>query len=222
MYRFDKRIYRYKKNKYIIFIIIFIVIALLIGYILIRLSKPISHVQQSKPVISFYNPPVSKNKTVIEPDFTFTLPKSWRMVPIHSTLYNIYQFESTSGASQILDIYQNTIPSKLPVNRELVVQANGSKLNTVGSVSSNCIDFTKPVGNSSGGVSARWQGINFLCDMANYERDVVGTGSSYGINDVVLSSPTLGKQQFFFTFTDYSINPTFKVLYQVINSFSLK
>lgn len=222
MYRFNKRIYK-QKNKYLFFLFLIILIIGLGGYGYYYLSRSTTNIKQSSPVIKYFKAPSSNNQTILEPDFSFSLPGSWRAVTVHSTLYKIYQFESTVGSSEVLDIYQDTIPVNLPVNRELVVQAAGNHLSNVGSVSSNCVNFTKPTNNgSSNGVPARWQGINFICDTANFERDVVGTGSTNGINSVKLDSPTIGSHLFFFTLTDYGINPNYTVLYQVVNSFRIK
>ncbi len=221
MYRFNKRIYKHK-TRYISLIIICVIIIGLIVYFIIFLSHPKVIIHQSQAVVKYYSAPSSPNQTINEPDFTFSLPKTWRTVTIHSSLYKMFQFQS-DNSSDVLDIYQTVIPVNMAVNRELSVQAAGSSILLNGTVSTNCVNFTKTNPNTLATVtSARWQGVNFLCDSGNYERDVVGTGSTAGVNTVVLRSPSLGTQQFFFTFTSYSVQPNFNVFYQVLNSFRLK
>jgi len=222
MYRFNKRIYK-QKSKYLFFLPFIILIIGLGSYTYYTLSRSTTTIKQSSPVVRYFRAPSNKIQTIVESDFSFSLPDNWHAVNIHSTLYRIYQFESTIGSSEVLDIYQDTIPFNMPVNRELVIKAVGDRLVNVGSVSRNCINyFTKPTNNPSGSVLLKWQGVSFLCDTANYERNVVGTGSIDGINSVRLDSPSLGSHIFFFTLTDYGINSNYAVLYQVINSFRLK
>ena len=221
MYRFNKRIYRHK-IRYIFLLVIFLVISGLIIYFVILLSHSKTIIHQSQAVVKYYSAPISSSQTITEPNFSFSLPKTWQAVNIQSSLYKIFQFKSNTSNAEVLDIYQNIIPINMAVNRELSIQADGSTMVANGNVSSNCLNFTKTNSNSSSVIiPARWQGVNFLCDSGNYERDVVGTGSSVGINTIVLQSPTLGPQRFFFTFTTYSLQPNFSVLYQVINSFRL-
>ncbi len=221
MYRFNKRIYKHKTRYIFLFTVSLIFIGLIV-YFVILLSHQKATIHQSQAIVKYYSAPSSPNQTINEPDFTFSLPKTWRTVSIHSSLYKIFQFQS-NRSNDVLDIYQSVIPVNMAVNRELSVQAVGSSILLNGTVSSNCINFTKTSSNTTATiVSARWQGVNFLCDSGNYERDVVGTGSKAGINTLILRSPSLGAQQFFFTFTSYSVQPNFNVLYQVLNSFRLK
>jgi len=73
------------------------------------------------------------------------------------------------------------------------------------------------------GASAKWQGIDFLCDQNNLERDVVGTSSLDGINTVSLNSPSGGgAHKFFFTYTNQSINGDYSVFTDAVTSFKMK
>jgi hypothetical protein len=158
--------------------------------------------------------------------FTIQLPISWQAIADETQPYTIYRFEGNVGGSdeQLLEIYQDTIPQNFAVNHVLAVSSNGDQLSAVGTVSDNCADFTKasPSVIGSAGTPAKWSGINFLCDLNNTSRDVVGTSSADGINAVILVGPTEGKHSFFFCYTDNSISPDYTDLYSALDSFRVK
>jgi hypothetical protein len=114
------------------------------------------------------------------------------------------------------------IPTALAINRLLAVQSSGDKMTPVGMVSDNCTNFTDKATESAatGTAPAKWNGVNFICDMANYERDVVATGSSGGINMVTLSSKS-GTHQVCLVYTDNSIDPDYSVFTDIVQSFTL-
>jgi hypothetical protein len=69
---------------------------------------------------------------------------------------------------------------------------------------------------------AKWSGINFLCDLGNYLRDVVGTSSPEGINSVTLTGNTTGKHTLFFMYTDNTPSPDYSTFINALKSFQLK
>jgi hypothetical protein len=105
-------------------------------------------------------------------------------------------------------------------NRVLIIHGESDHLGTDGSVSDNCSTFTG--GTSKSSTPAKWEGVAFLCDQANQQRDVVGTSSTDGVNVVLLKSPGNGAMhKYFFTYTDYSINSDYTVFYNALNSFRM-
>jgi hypothetical protein len=115
----------------------------------------------------------------------------------------------------------DTIPTNIGVNRVLPVQGEGSRVIPT-TVSDTCADFTgdKVPGNQN--TPAKWGGIDFLCDLANYERDVVGTSSSDGVNTVKVTGATTGTHQIFFTYTDNGATPDFTIFVNAVTSFRMK
>ena len=91
-------------------------------------------------------------------------------------------------------------------------------------VSENCVNFTdaKYKDGRTGIAPAKWQNIDFLCDMANIQRPVVGAISSDGINYIKLTGPTTGEHKLFIVFADYGVNPNYSVLYDILDSFKMK
>lgn len=175
------------------------------------------------PVVTSVIDANAPNKLFDEGSFTIKLPSDWKFVSHQTAGYNIYSWHNTKtnpGVEQ-LQIYLDTIPTSLGVNRVLPVQANGNQLVPT-TVSDNCSTFT---GNKVPGppsTPAKWEGVNFLCDLGNYERDVVGTSSTNGINVVKLVGPTTGAHNLFFAYTDNGPTPDFTIFTSVLQTFRLK
>lgn len=158
-----------------------------------------------------------------EGSFTISLPTDWVFVSHQTAAYNIYSWHNgrADPGVQQLQIYLDTIPANLGVNRVLPVQAEGNHIVPT-EVSDTCADFTGDKVPGSPTTPAKWEDINFLCDLANYERDVVGTSSAQGINTVTLTGPTTGTHKLFFAYTDNSATPDFTIFTDAVQSFRLK
>lgn len=157
--------------------------------------------------------------------FSLSLPADWVYKGQQRQIapYAPYLYENTKtnpGAEQ-LEIYVDTIPTTLGVNRVLPVQGDGTRIVPT-TVSDNCADFTGNKVPGSTSTPAKWDGFNFLCDLGNYERDVVGTSSSDGVDIVKLTGPTTGTHQLFFTYTDNGSTPNFNIFTDALSSFRLK
>ncbi len=164
----------------------------------------------------------TKNKHFDEPNFGIDLPTDWQFVPISTATNHPYRWQGKDG--QVIDIYQDTIPANLGVNRILIVEAQVDRLQLSGSVSDNCADFTKAVTGAPGqGTLAKWHGVSFLCDTSNQQPNVIGTSSADGVNIVRLKLPTTGiSHSFFFTYISHSINPDYSVFYNALQSLQLQ
>jgi len=162
--------------------------------------------------------------TFSEPLFTIDLPDGWKPTT-HSTDIPRpgYTWQGTvkDDAARWMSVYIDQNVSKLAVNRELAVQANGKAVNVLSDVSDNCITFTGASSQSFGSTPAKWQGIDFLCDSGNSERDVVGVSSPDGLNTITLAGSN-GTHHFFFTYTDNSPSPDYSIFINAIRSFRLK
>jgi hypothetical protein len=171
--------------------------------------------------VSYTNP----TKTYTEPDFSIQIPSTWQLLPRPVGPYQSYTWQSADRETdgQEIEIYEDTIPINVAVNRVLVVQAENTQLELDGTASANCSTFTKnPALANSTGAPAEWNGVSFLCDQVNQQRDVIGTSSSEGVNTVTLKDPTSGTMhKFFFTYTDESINPDYTLFYDALESFRL-
>lgn len=189
------------------------------------------HLVQSDTKISPAPRAVHKTVSVAQPTKTFdegafsiNLPSDWKLVMHYTDGANRYAFQSsdTKIAGRMLDVYLDDLPTSLGINRALSVQANGNRVTPVGDVSDNCTTFTTPtVGAQADATPAKWNDVLFLCDLANYERDIVGTVSTDGINKVTLTGAD-GRHNMFFAYTDNNINPDFTIFLSALQSFRLK
>ena len=168
----------------------------------------------------------TKVKHYSEPDFGIDLPGTWRPLPRPAGPYQSYTWQSSDRGSngQIIEVFEDTIPLNFAVNRELEVDGNVDHMEVKGAASDNCSNYTQNTAHVAGqiGVQAKWQDINFLCDQSNTERDVIGTGSKDGINTVLLRTSLNVPHKFFFTYTDYAINPDYSVFYNSLLSFHMQ
>jgi hypothetical protein len=187
-------------------------------------TKPKSTVHNSPPVNTPYSPSNTAKVHFSEPLFTVELPAGWQSVKSTADV-NVpsYTYKSPSADGQELDVYIDNTPSNLAVNRVLVVSPAGPGLQ-YGTVSDNCVNFTRPSGKDPGSevAAGKWQGTNFICDLGNYERDLIGITSTDGLNDVTLTGPNAGTHQVFIDYTDNSINPDYSTLYNILSSFTFK
>jgi hypothetical protein len=142
----------------------------------------------------------------IEPVFSIYLPSDWKLIGTDTDPYLVYHFQSTllHEDARYLDVYVDSLPGTLGVNRILPVQANGDQLTlTSTSVSDNCSSFTPTsTEQPTASTHAKWNNIDFYCDLADYERDVVGIGSPEGFNLVTLKGRVTGTHKIFITYTD--------------------
>ncbi len=224
MYRLNT-VQKNRRRRKIIWSIIgcIVVLAIAIGFIWIRsFLQPNTVISQSKSIttqVSYNNP----TKAYQEDNFSISLPATWQLLPRQPGQYQSYTWQSPDRVTdgQQIVVYEDAIPFNLAVNRVLIVQSENTQLSLDGTVSDNCATFTtnNPLPNSPA-APAEWNGVNFYCDKANQERDVIGTSSTDGINTVILKNPTSGEtHKFFFTYSDNSINPDYTVFYNVLESF---
>ncbi len=159
--------------------------------------------------------------------FTITLPRDWKFVRKQQDIYTIYHFTAPStgkSGQRLLDVYVDSHPDNFAVNRMLpVAPAEGGKMYaSTRDVSDNCTVYTIGATTTRTTVAqlAKWQNIEFLCDMANTLRNVVGIGSvGGGINNVNLTSLSTGKHRFFLTYTENNDKPDYGVFVDALNSF---
>ena len=198
-------------------LLVLIVFSIIVALWFRKQLKPQVTIKQSTAIttkVSYSN----QAKQYTEPDFTISLPSSWHALPRPVGPYQSYTWQSSDTVTdgQQIEIYEDTIPGAFAVNRVLAVTGEVDHITITGSISDNCSTFT------AAGTIAKWEGIKFLCDQYNQERDVIGTSSADGINTVILKSQQTDKShKFFFTYTDHSINPDYTVFTNALDSFEM-
>lgn len=160
--------------------------------------------------------------------FGFDAPADWKLIKHDTAPYNLYSYRSTltNADNRYLDVYVDSVPQKLAVNKAVAVRPQGNNLSH-GMVSENCTTFTTAGTVPSGAakplaVPAKWDGVEFLCDNDNVMRNVVGTSSPSQINKVTLVGPTAGTHSFFFVYTDNNATPAYDIFYKMLESVAVK
>lgn len=218
-----------KHRKKVWLIIILIILALFIwAFIFIRdhlKQKTIVH--QSKGIVTKVVDD-DKTKTYTEPDFTIDLPTSWQETARPPGPYQSYNWSTSSGGTdgEQLVVYEDSIPANIAVNRVLIVNAEGDHIATDGVASDNCFQYTISGAARLGefGAPAKWQGVSFICDVSNQARDVIGTSSMDGVNQINMKSQSSATvHKFFFTLDNENYaNPNYTTFYNAIQSFRMR
>jgi len=203
----------------------FIVLVALTIFLALHFLSPDTRIDAPPAVVTTHvSYDTTKLQTFNEPLFSIRLPDDWKPV-VHSTdiPQPIYTWQGTQkdNANRWLSVYIDEDVSTLAVNRELSVQSNDKSINVLSDVSDNCTTFTGTAVQSHGSTPAKWQGVDFLCDSGNYERDVVGVASTDGLNTLRMVGSS-GTHKFFFTYTDNSVGPDYSIFINALKSLDLK
>lgn len=225
MYRLGKQIHKHRRIQRFIIILLLVLFFVALVYWLMHLRiAPTATIRNDTPVSKNYTSSQDAKITVTKPELKMELPGGWveRKV-IASPTGPRYTFAAPTGKAQVLDIYIDNPPTNFAINKAIVVSAQGSTL-THDYVSENCVTFTDPKYKNpqTGFAPARWQEIDFICDMANANRQVVGTISRDGMNQVGTTGLSGATHKVFMTYTDNDITPSYSTLYDILSSMQFK
>jgi hypothetical protein len=233
MYRLGKR-HRRSKKPYIIGSLVMLILGASFGgyQYLVTSAKSSTAISNSAASTHYVSASSSQKTHFDEGIFSLDLPRAWKLANQQTppaSAYNVYTFQGTTAleSSRLISVYVDLLPTTMAVNRSIAVQAQGSGLSH-GIVSDNCINFTgqaarnTPEAINTAASTSRWDSVDFLCDLGNYNRNVTGTSSIGNINKVTLAGSLNGTHSFFIVYTDVNINPDYTVLYSAIDSFKLK
>ena len=233
MYRLGKR-KRHSKKPIIFGSILLLMLGLgAAGYSFVKnTSRTSTQIKNGAATVHYVSASSSQKSHFDEDSFSLNLPPAWKLVnhlAPQASRYNVYTFQGTNAAesSRLVAVYVDLLPTDLAVNHEISVQAQGSGMSH-GTVSDNCANFASDAARSTSQAvtsqvsASRWDGVDFLCDLGNYNRNVTGTGAIGTINKVILTGPRGGTHSFFITYTDANINPDYTVLYNLLDSFQVK
>jgi hypothetical protein len=197
-----------------------------VGYGLYSL-KPDTQIKNATPTVRSVKKEANL-QTFRRGTFSIDLPAGWQFTAKQQDLYTIYHFRSALPGEQgnrLLDVYEDSSLPNFAINRMLPVAAtdDGGLVAESGQVSDNCAAYTTgaTTGRTTVGQTAKWQGIEFLCDMANPQRNVVGTGSTDGLNTVKVSDQMGTQHRYFITYTENNSKPDYSIFIAAINSFKL-
>ncbi len=228
MYQAGRRIESHHKRHVVLAWFAFFLILIVAGGIIFAkyfLKSDTTIGAAPPPRVTNISDGTGKHKTFDEGAFSVKLPVDWKFVGHQTQVENIYTWKNTTkhpgpGVQQ-LQIYYDTIPASLGVNHVLPVQGNGNQIVPT-TVSENCQGFTSGKATNSISTPSKWDGVNFLCDLGNFARDVVGTSSSDGVNVVKVTGTKTGSHRIFFAYTDNGSTPNYTIFTDVVQSYLQK
>ncbi len=220
MYHFDKRAHKHAKLKKRLLWLLLVLFFAAFLYILFHVRiAPKQDTKSSPSVSKAYAPTTERRQVITKPELTFEATSGWKETPVPQTAYSPrYVYKDVKNA-RILEIYIDNPPQHFGVNKAIVVDSSNGLLSH-DSVSDNCTTFTDGTNKDQRtGISpAKWQEVDFLCDMSNSARAVVGTISNDGINTIIVTTASGRTYKVFITYTDNNINPDYNVFYELLNS----
>lgn len=169
----------------------------------------------------------NKKLDINEPYFAMKLPIDWvegKRQPGPNGGYTVYWNATKKNESnKWITVYVDVVPDKLAVNRLLPVFVEGGGLST-GDVSENCSTFTGAADKTAPkDTLARWQGVDFICNLSSVVENQVGVGVVGGsVNQVVIKGQQFGAHKYFFLFTDHNIQPDYNIFIDALQSFRAK
>jgi hypothetical protein len=221
MYQVDKWHHSHKKTRRrTIWIgVLLVVIALVYLLLHIRIT-PKQEIKNAAPISQGYTGTRRQMIKVTKPEVSFELPNTWKEIPVTQTQFSPrYSFRDVSNA-QLLDLFIDNLPQTQGINKAIVVSSSAGSIGH-DAVSDNCVNFTEASKKNpqTGLAPAKWQEVDFICDMANHARAVVGTISKDGVNVLLVNGTTSGKTyKVFMTYTDNNITPDYSVFYDILNA----
>ncbi len=231
-YHYDHKPTRHKLRSALIVITLSLLILGSIGTVIWRDIHKNSNTQVSgktRTILQAGNDPISR-LTIDEPLFSMELPGGWKELKRKNDAIEksiTWQPSKAPDDGHSLKIYIDTIPTSHSLNRLLPVMAQGNTIVT-GDISENCATFTQGGTLNAGqavllkDTPAKWNKVDFICDLPRVVDNEVGTGSTEGINTITLVGPTKGAHKYFFLFTEHSNQPDYNILYNALRSFKAK
>lgn len=231
MYRLGRHSKR-KAKKHIWFVFLFLLLVPFGagGYLLFRLNQE-GDTKPTTPLAitrEYAVEEVDDRKVFDQDGFMIKLPPDWVMKGHNTEPYNIYSFQATkkNADQRTLEVYIDRFDTEKAFNRLLPVSTDSNKIVVTGSVSENCAAFTGAQPStpdpSVEWLPAKWQGVDFRCDMANRTRNVIGVGTVGGKIGVPLTGGRSGTRTFFFVYIDHSINPDYQIFEDALASLELQ
>jgi hypothetical protein len=224
MYQFDRRSHRHTRlKKRFLWLFILLLLALIIWGLFTLSISPKQDIKSTPSSSRAYGANTTKMETFEKPEVRFQAPLGWKEVPVTQSVYAPLYMYNNNDHSQVLEIFINNPPKGLGLNKAIVVYGGaGTVSHDV--VSDNCVTFTEAskMDARTGLAPAKWQEVDFQCDMANSARAVVGTISKDGDNLFSVTTESGKHDQIFIKYTDSSINPDYSVLYDILASMRFK
>jgi hypothetical protein len=234
MYKHGRPIHKLTKRPVMTILAVFILVLCGGIYYLVKSAGKDSINGSNQARVTTIRDKSTNNTSVSEDLFSMVLPGPWKLsAQDWDARYHAYQWDSldTKTAGRWFRVYVDTIPKDQAVNYLLPIKLQDDVMN-FGTVSDNCVNFTQgaipqerrpvfiPLSQSA--LPSRWELVDFLCDNANVDQQVVGAASGEGLNTVVLKGPNKGTHKYFFMYRDNNISPDYGLMEKILATFTVK
>lgn len=161
--------------------------------------------------------------------FKISLPATWKFLgfknPVADQTYYEFQDSDIETSNRLLRVYMDVFPSDFAMNRVMPITIVDNRI-VPGVISDDCTTFTgspNTVGGKSSANtwSAKWQDVNFVCDMKT-KLNYTGTASAdEGISTTFINSNGK-KHKYFFLYMDFNVRPDYSIFTDALKSFETK
>lgn len=228
MYTANRRQKKYKIFlKFMLFLVpLMLIVAGVIWFIFIRNNNDIAS-SFSKENGQVY---IAKPSTKIFSNemFKITLLSTWeangKKNPYSDQVYYEFQSKEKGNDNRWIRIYVDIYPKSLALNRLQPVTVVDNKFVITGNISDECSTFTGAPGSTASNAiksdtwMAKWNGIDFVCDMTN-PQNVAGTASvEEGLGTTFINSNNI-KHKYFFMYIDHNVRPDYQLFVDALKSF---
>ncbi len=229
-YKFGHRPARRRRTRFLITFLISTAILGVIGGIIwldLRGTKEEKVVEGTSRQVAQVIDEQNSVKKIDEPTFTIELPTDWKeSARVNTSQEHSITWQATKKHedNRYMTMYVDVIPKTRAVTRMLPLTVQGNSL-IVGEASANCSTFTKHgdgTGRQDQDEPAKYQNVNFICDLGRSIDNEVGTGSPEGVNTITVTGPARGKHSYFFVYTDHNIQQNTDIFYDALKSFRAK
>ena len=173
---------------------------------------------------------VQPAKKVLENEyFKITLQSTWesngRKNPFSNQVYYEFQNKAKSEDNRYLRVYVDVFPRDFALNRLMPISVVDN-MAVPGVISDECDTFTGAPASADARAkadtwTAKWQGIDFVCNMTNAQ-NYAGTASvEEGIATTFTNSGGVN-HKYFFVYIDHNVRPDYQQFSDALKSFTTK
>lgn len=225
MYRVNERSHRYDKLLGVVAVLCLVsAFGLMAAYFMSHNKQPSTIKNKPGKTTPYSASATTKTTNVFKPAFSVKLPYGWQEKEVTGGVNPpAYLFTAGAGKTQQLEVFIDSIPNVYAFNKVIVVNSQGNGL-THSPVSDNCSTFTdsQTTDRATGHAISKWRAVQFVCDMGNNTRAVVGTASVEGHNYATVTGTSGTTHKVLLVYTDNAINPDYTILYDIVSSLRFK
>jgi hypothetical protein len=230
-YRIDKsQDFRKVRTEVVVASLIVIFLVVGVAYVIFDLSKskPVIDNSKNEAILGTVSATTDSYTTRETKWYEVKVPADWKRVSNpeiitegHRYYPDRYQGVTGDNVGRRVDIYVNSIPAGLGIDKVVAVKTVGNRIIPI-ETSPQCYAFTDvSKENPVDYYASEWKGIQFTC-MTSRITDVLGAIERNQTEGIVLDSDSAGTVKFFLVYTDSSSRMNNSIFYEILKSFKAK